>query len=206
MTILSTISPSSPSISLAIDYPYFCPAGLSNFNEVAEYFFFFLLVRVRIPSEKEEGIRVEFLNGSSSRTRGKERDALGGKKEKKEKENNNNNPWIGGRRGISWLTVGQISSGLIEDGLAKRVVSAVSGERWLDYLRRTRFPFEYPWINYRPSLSDRFVSTGGEKGVCLFAFINYLCALRPWSASPSRFLLKYISTYLTRNLNSDATF
>ena len=69
-----------------------------------------------------------------------------------------------GGEGISWLTVAQISSGLIEDGLAKRVVSAVSGERRLDYLRRTRFPFEYPWINYRPSLSDRFVSTGGEKG------------------------------------------
>lgn len=134
---------------------------------MAEYFFFFLLVRVRIPSEKEEGIRVEFLNGSSSRTRGKERDALGGEKEEKKGRRRKiiiiTRGWEGGG-GISWLTVGQISSGLIEDGLAKRVVSAVSGERRLDYLRRTRFPFEYPWINYRPSLSDRFVSTGGEKG------------------------------------------
>lgn len=83
-----------------------------------------------------------------------------------------------------------------------------------------RFPASGDWITCeeRDFLSNirgliigrhyRIVSFQREerRDVCLFAFINYLCALRPWSASPSRFLLKYISTYLTRNLNSDATF
>lgn len=45
-----------------------------------------------------------------------------------------------------------------------------------------------PWINYRPSLSDRFVSTGGlllyipRLFAPLFAFINYLrCRLRSFA-------------------------
>lgn len=155
-----------------IDYPYFAPmySRFIEFNEVAGYF----LVRI-LPRKKK---------GSSSFSMGRRRKRgergktpwRGRKKKGRERE-------IITRGWVSWLTVGQISSGLI-----------ASTKRWWqkdgrrfpvggdNYLRRTRFPFEYPWINYRPSLSDRFVSIGeGGKGlllyirVCSFVYKLFVC-------------------------------